>query len=393
MSREGGHRKICIFTGARSEYGLLHPLMEEIRKDRDLELCILVSGMHLSPEFGMTFQEIEKDGFKIDEKVEILMSSDSVTGIAKSMGMGLMGYADALERLKPDVVILLGDRYETFCAAASAVLLNIPIAHIHGGELTYGAWDDAFRHAVTKMSLLHFTCAGEYEKRVIQMGEHPERVFNVGSLGVENVTRTKLPPKKEFYNFIGFDPDEAFLLVTFHPVTREGKKNEIYFISLLNALSDIRFGTYKLVFTKSNSDSYGRWMNQEIGRFVEDHPERSAVFDSMGQINYLNAMKYASAMVGNSSSGILEAACFELPVINIGNRQKGRLRAKNVIDCDPDRQKITEALEKGLNPLFRLSLKNMENPFQKESTARIIKDRIKQYNYPAQGEKEFFDLD
>lgn len=392
MGREGRHRRICIFTGARSEYGLLHPLMEEIREDRNLELCLLVSGMHLSPEFGMTFQEIEKDGFKIDEKVEILMSSDSVTGVAKSMGIGLMGYADALERLTPDVIVLLGDRYETFCAAAAAVLHNIPIAHIHGGELTYGAWDDAFRHAVTKMSLLHFTCAGEYEKRVIQMGEHPHRVFNVGSLGVENIIKTELPVKKDFFNFIGFDPVHAFLLITFHPVTREGKKNGAYFSSLMEALSDKRFESYKLVFTKSNSDSYGRWMNQEIDRFVEDHPKKSVSFDSMGQINYLNAMKYASAMVGNSSSGIIEAACFRLPVINIGNRQKGRIRARNVIDCDPEQQKILQALEKGLSASFRRSLKDMENPFQKDATARTIKERIKNYDFLNQGGKEFFDI-
>jgi len=384
--------KVCIFTGARSEYGLLKPLMEEIQQDKDLELTLIVSGMHLSPEFGLTYTQIEEDGFRIDEKIEILMSSDSAIGVGKSMGLGLIGYAEALERLKPGVIILLGDRYETFSMAIAAVLQNIPIAHIHGGELTFGAWDDAFRHSITKMSRLHFTCAKEYEQRVIQLGEHPGRVFNVGSLGVENYKNIPLLLKKEFYDLVGLNTEDAFFLVTFHPATLEGERNISHFKSLLEALSDERFERVKLIFTQSNSDSYGRLINEQISRFVKTNSHRSKVFDTMGQLKFLSAMKYASAMVGNSSSGIIEAPCFKIPVINIGDRQKGRIRAKNIIDCIPDKNTIVIALEKGLSPSFRQTLLNMKNPFQKPSTAKTIKDIIKTYNFKDQAAKEFFDL-
>ncbi|NOX34952.1 MAG: UDP-N-acetylglucosamine 2-epimerase (hydrolyzing) [Deltaproteobacteria bacterium] len=385
-------KRTCVFTGARSEYGLLQPLMERIKQDRGLELVLVVSGMHLSPKFGLTCRQIEEDGFNIDEKIENILSSDSPTGVGKSMGLGLIGYSEALERLKPEVVILLGDRYETFSMAVAAVLQNIPIAHIHGGELTYGAWDDMFRHSITKMSLLHFTCAGEYERRVIQLGEAPGRVFNVGSLGVDNIRKKTLLLKKELYKFLDFNNEDVFLLITFHPATLEGKKNEIYFQSLLEAVSDKQFKRLKLVFTKSNSDSFGMKINSKIDQYVKDNPQRSIAFDAMGQVNYLSAMKHALAMVGNSSSGIIEAPCFEIPVINIGSRQKGRIRAKNVIDCCPDKNEIIKAIKKGLSCSFKNTLVNMGNPFQKDSTALRIKDIIKNYDFAGPVMKEFFDI-
>jgi len=385
-------KRICVFTGARSEYGLLKPLMEKIKQDKDLELILMVSGMHLSPEFGLTYRQIEEDGFRIDEKVEVLLSSDSAAGVGKSMGLGMIGYSEALGRLKPEVIVVLGDRYESFSVAVASVLQNIPVAHIHGGELTCGAWDDSFRHGITKMSLLHFTCAREYEKRVIQLGEHPDRVFNVGSLGVENIRKARLPARKKLFDLAGFDSKDTFLLITFHPVTLEGERNDFFFQSLLGALSDERFKTFKLIFTKSNSDSYGRVINAQIDQYVKDNPQRSVAFKAMGQLNYLSAMKYTSAMVGNSSSGIIEAPCFRIPVINIGTRQKGRIRAKNIIDCIPDEDKIVKALEKGLSSSFKRTLQDMENPFQKESTARTIKDIIKNYNFQDQAMKEFFDI-
>ena len=385
-------KRVCVFTAARSEYGLLKPLMEELKQDKNLELVLLVSGQHLSPEFGLTYQIIEEDGFRIDEKVEILLSTDTTNGVGKAMGLGMMGYTESLDRLKPDLIVVLGDRFETFSLAGAAVLKQIPIAHIHGGELTFGAWDDVFRHAITKMSLLHFTCAQEYRQRVIQMGENPERVFNVGSLVVEHILKTVLPSKKEFYEFLGFNIKDSFLLITFHPETLKGKKNKKYFQALLNALSDERFKTLKLIFTHSNSDSFGRLINMQIENYVESNPKRSVAFETMGQVNYLCAMKYASAIMGNSSSGIIEAPSFKVPVINIGDRQKGRIRADNIIDCTPLKSEIIKALEKGLSPSFKKGLSDMKNPFQIDSTALTIKDTLKNYDLRDKHKKGFFDI-
>ncbi len=385
-------KKIGVFTGARAEYWLLKPLMEEINRDEELELVLIVSSMHLSPEFGLTYRQIEKDGFEIKEKIETLLSSDSATGVGKAVGLGLIGYAQALERLAPDVMVLLGDRYETLAMTIACVLHNVPVSHIHGGELSFGAWDDAFRHAITKMSLLHFTCADEYEKRVIQMGEHPDHVFNVGSLGVEAAVRTPLLTRHEFFQMAGFDPEDRFLIVTFHPVTREDEYGGSGFAELVRALACERFKKFRIIFTKANSDAGGRLINDLIDQYVQACPEQATAFDAMGQINYLSAMKYACAMAGNSSSGILEAPCFCLPVVNIGSRQDGRIRPANIIDCSCDSKSIVKCLEKALDPEFRKSLENMENPFHKPGTAAAIKNIIKEYDFDGRITKIFFDL-
>jgi len=386
-------RKIGVFTGARSEYWLLKPLISGIDRDDSLELILIVSSMHLSPEFGMTCRVIENDGFRIAEKIETLLSSDSPTGAGKAVGLGLIGYSEALERQKPDMMILLGDRYETLAMAIACVLHNIPVSHIHGGELTIGAWDDAFRHSITKMSTLHFACADEYAKRIVQMGECPDRVFNVGALGVEAVTKVRCLTKKQFYELAGFSLDEVFFLVTFHPVTSEPDYGISGFHELTDALADEKFSNYRIIFTKANSDAGGRLINSFIDQYVNDYPERAVSFDAMGQVNYLSAMRFACVMAGNSSSGILEAPCFKLPVVNIGTRQDGRLRADNVIDCSPDRNLIVNALEKALAPEFRARLENMKNPFYRASTSRAIKDMIKNYDLSTAGVKNFFDLD
>ncbi|MFH2091047.1 MAG: UDP-N-acetylglucosamine 2-epimerase [Pseudomonadota bacterium] len=384
-------KKICVFSGTRAEYGLLNPLIQKIKADACFDLCLIVSGTHLSPEFGMTFQQIEADGVYIDEKIEILVSSDSPSGVCKSLGLGLIQFTDAITRLNPDMMVLLGDRYETFAMAVAAVVNTIPIAHIHGGESTVGAIDESFRHAITKMSHLHFTCAEPYRDRVIQLGEHPDRVFNVGALGVENIKTMSLLSKQDFYQQMGFDRGDAFFLVTYHPVTLEGSKTARCFDSLLEALSSDRFKDFKIILTKANADKDGRLINQRIDDFVEKNQKRAMAFDSMGQLRYLSAMQYCTLVIGNSSSGIIEAPGFKVPVVNIGNRQKGRIKAMNIIDCEDQTDKIVQAVQTGLSTRFKNLLVNMESPFEKPSTSSAITDILKTVNLSDIQFKEFYD--
>ena len=384
-------RKLCVFTGTRAEYGLLRPLMEQIKTDPDLCLQILVSGMHLSAEFGMTYRLIEEDGFVIDEKIEILLSSDTRTGICKSMGLGMIDYAGALKRLDPDLLVVLGDRFEAFCVVSTALVRNIPVAHIHGGEVTVGAIDDAFRHAISKMSHLHFTCSEEYRKRVIQIGEHPERVFNVGGLGVENIKKMSLMAENDFKKQVGLLSEDFFFLVTFHPVTHETQDNKVQFEQLLSALLNDRFKDFKIIITKANADANGRMMNQMVDTFSEENKGRVMSFSSMGQLRYLSAMKYASAVIGNSSSGILEAPCFKVPVVNVGNRQQGRINARNIITCACQEVDIIAAIEKAISKSFVSSIQSMTNPFERPDTAATIKKIIKTFDLFTITLKEFYD--
>lgn len=386
-----GKRNICVFSGTRAEYGLLNPLMRAIREDDSLNLGIMVSGAHLSPEFGLTYQYIESDGFHIDEKIEMLVSSDTSSGICKSMGLGLIQFSDAIKRLNPDIIVLLGDRYEAFSVAVAALVNNIPIAHIHGGESSYGSIDESFRHAITKMSNLHFTCAEQYHDRVVQLGEHPDRVFDVGSLGVENIQTISLLPKEKFYKQMGFDIKDSFFLVTYHPVTLELSKTAEHFEDILKALSMSEFEKNKIIFTKANADSAGRRINKRIDEFVCENKTRAISFDSMGQLRYLSAMQYCSLVIGNSSSGILEAPSFKVPVINVGNRQKGRLKSDNIIDCKPMKNQIIQAMQRGLSNSFIDSLGNMKSPFEKASTANQIKNIIKSIDLSDLTLKEFCD--
>jgi GDP/UDP-N,N'-diacetylbacillosamine 2-epimerase (hydrolysing) len=388
-------RKICFFTGTRAEYGLLKPLMDEIVKDDSLRLQLLVSGMHLSPEFGLTYKVIEDDGFVIDEKVEMLLSADTPAGISKSMGLGLIGYADALSRLEPDITVILGDRFECLAMACACLNARVPIAHIHGGETTVGAVDEAFRHSITKMSHLHFTSTEEYRRRVIQLGEQPDRVFNVGAMGIENVRQLRLLDKQELEREIGFTLGERFFLVTFHPVTLEQATAREQFANLLTALDEFAANLDKpvrIIFTKANADTDGRIINQLIDEYVAVHPGWAVAFTSMGQLRYLSAMRHCAGVVGNSSSGIIEAPSFKVPTVNIGDRQKGRVRAASVIDCEPSMDSIRLAMNKALSDAYRLSLVDMQNPYERPDTAKTILDVLRQTVLADILKKDFYDL-
>jgi GDP/UDP-N,N'-diacetylbacillosamine 2-epimerase (hydrolysing) len=380
-------RKICIITGSRAEYGLLKPLLDEIKSDPDLSLQLIVTGMHLSPEFGLTFSEIEKDGFRIDNKIEILLSSDTATGTLKSMGLALMGFGEAYERLRPDIIVVLGDRFEIFSAAASALVSEIPVAHIHGGEVTEGAFDDAFRHSITKMSHLHFTSTEEYRKRVIQLGEAPERVFDVGAIGLDNVKRLKLLSKKELENKLNFKFAKRNLLVTFHPVTLENT-TEKQFKNLLTVLNELK--DTKIIFTKTNADPGGMTINRIIDEYVVKNPQKAVSFISMGQLNYLSTMQFVDAVVGNSSSGIVEAPSFKIGTINIGNRQEGRIKAESIIDCEPTKESIKKALQELYSSDFQEKLKNIVNPYSDGNTARRILKVLKAYDIRNILKKNFY---
>lgn len=385
-------KRIGIMTGTRAEYGLLKSLMQEINKDNDLELYLIVSGMHLSPEFGMTYQEIEEDGFEINAKVEMLLSSDSPAGISKSIGLGVIGFADEFQRADLDMLILLGDRYEALSAAICALVMRIPIAHLHGGELTEGAIDEGIRHSITKMSYLHFTSTEQYRNRVIQLGENPERVFYVGALGVENIKKINLMTKEELERSIHFEIDENTVIVTYHPVTLENNTVEEQFLNLLEVLD--RNPKIRMIFTKTNADTNGRIVNELIDKYAAQNSERACAFMSLGQKRYLSALKYCRIVIGNSSSGIIEAPSFGKPIINIGDRQKGRICADSVINCGYTQQEIQRAMETALTEEFENKARNCRNPYEKENTAANIISVIKDYllNDKIKLKKGFYDI-
>lgn len=369
-------KKACIVTGTRSEYGLLKPLIKRIKEDNELQLQLVVTGMHLSPEFGLTYKEIEDDGFQIDEKVEILLSSDTEVGISKSMGLAMIGFADAFERLKPDMVILLGDRYEIFAAASTAMVSRIPISHIHGGETTEGAFDEGFRHSITKMSYLHFASTEEYRKRIIQLGEEPNRVFNIGAIGIESIKDLKLLSKEELENSINFKINKHTALLTFHPVTLERNTSENQFEEILNALDKV--DNLRIIFTKANSDTNGRIINKMIDEYVKNNEKKAVAFTSMGQLRYLSAIKYVDLVIGNSSSGIIEAPSFNVPTVNIGDRQKGRIQGNTVINCDPKEEEIIKAINLGLSDEFNNKIKSSKNPYGDGNVSLSIIKEIKE---------------
>lgn len=384
-------KNVCVITGTRAEYGLLKPLIEKINNDTYMNLQLVATGMHLSPEFGLTYQEIEQDGFVIAERNEMLLSSDTPNGITKSVGLGTIGFADIFTRIAPDMVVILGDRYEALAAATAAMIHRIPIAHIHGGELTLGAVDDAIRHAITKMSTLHFTATEEYKKRVIQLGETPENVFCVGALGVENIRTQNLMDKDELSQNIGYSFDIPYVIVTFHPVTLENKTAGEQFENLLAALD--QYKEYHIIFTKANSDTDGRVINQKIDQYVERNPDRAIAFVSLGMIRYLSALQYCEMVIGNSSSGIIEAPSFRIPTINIGNRQFGRIRAESVIDCGNRVEDISTAIQEAKRLKTDRILQDMENPYEKSDTSERIRSEIR--NYLLQNktiEKRFYDI-
>lgn len=383
-------RKICIVTGTRAEYGLLYWLMKEIQEDPDLELQTIATGMHLSPEFGLTYQKIEEDGFSINEKVEMLLSSDTPVGTAKSVGLGVIGFADALARQKPDILVVLGDRFETFAAAQAAMIARIPIAHIHGGETTEGAIDEAMRHAITKMSHFHFTAAEPYRSRVIQLGETPERVMNYGAPGLDNIKKLKLLNRAFFEKAIDFRLGKLSFLVTYHPVTLSDTKPEKSFKELLNAID--QFPEATIIFTKANADTAGRIINHAIEKYVEKNSARARVFTSMGQLLYLSAIKNVDVIIGNSSSGIVEAPAFYKPTVNIGQRQQGRLKADSVIDCEEKGPAIVAAIRNGLSPEFKNILRNTKNPYGQGNVSLKIKKYLKKVSLKYILMKKFYDV-
>ena len=385
-------KKVCIVTGTRAEYGLLKPLIRRIDEDKDLELQLVVTGTHLSPEFGYTYDEILKDNFKIDEKVEILMSSDTSVGTCKSMGIAMISLSDVFDRLKPDIIIILGDRYEMLCVASVATVLGIPLGHIHGGETTEGAIDEAIRHSITKMSYLHFTSSEVYRKRVIQLGESPERVFNVGAICVESINNIKYLKKEVLEKDIDFYFDSDVALFTLHPTTLEHDLMQTQLKNILEALSE--FKSLKVIFTKSNSDAEGRIINKMIDDYVINHPEKSIVFSSMGQLRYLSAMKYCSFVIGNSSSGIIEAPIMKKVTINIGDRQKGRLMTRSIINCEPKKDDVVKAINLALNKEFKKKVETEANPYGIGNTSKDIILILKEYlfNNKILSKKKFYDI-
>ena len=381
-------RKVCVITGTRAEYGLLYWLLKEIQNDKELELQLIVTGTHLSPEFGLTYKEIEKE-FKINKKIEMLLSSDTPVGISKSMGLAQISFAEAYDELKPDILIVLGDRYEIFSCVSAAMIAQIPIAHLHGGETTEGAFDESIRHSITKMSHLHFTAADEYKNRVIQLGENPSRVFNVGGLGIENIKRLKLLTKEEFEKSIDFKLNKKNILVTFHPVTLESSTAQEQFQELLNAVDELK--DTNIIFTKANSDTDGRVINQMIDEYVVKNAHKSIGFTSLGQLRYLSALQYVDAMVGNSSSGLTEAPSFRIATINIGDRQKGRIKADSIIDCEPRKASITKVFEDIYTKNFQNALKIVNNTYGDGCASKKVIEEIKKVDLDNILKKPFYD--
>ena len=384
-------KKICLVTGTRAEYGLMFWLMKFLEEDQDVELQLIVTGMHLSPEFGLTYREIEKAGFEINKKIEMLLSSDTAIGISKSMGLAQIGFSEAYKELQPNIVVLLGDRYEIFAAAATAMISNIPIAHLHGGETTEGVVDEGMRHSITKMSHLHFTATETYKRRVIQMGEDPNRVFNVGTPGLDNISRLELLDRQEFEESIDFKLDKRNLLITFHPVTLEENTSNVQFKELLAAISDLEDTHF--IFTKPNSDAHGRIIIELIDDFVSKNPEKACSFNSLGQVRYLSALKHVDAVLGNSSSGLTEAPSFKVATIDIGDRQKGRIKADSVISCKPTRVSIIEALQVAFSENFQERLLDVDNPYGDSGASAKIIEILKNFDYSNILKKKFYDID
>ncbi len=383
-------KKICVVTGSRAEYGLLSSLMKAIKNNDAFELQILVTGMHLLPQFGNTFNEIEKDGFNISEKVDIELNDDTSLGIAKSVGIGIIKISEALEKLKPDLFIVLGDRFEAFAGALAAFLLKIPIAHISGGDVTEGAMDDAFRHSITKMAYLHFTSTEVYKNRVIQLGEAPERVFNVGSTGIDNVLNMSLISINQLGKSLEIDLSTPYFLITFHPVTLENETSKSQFSKLIEALDF--FSNYQIVFTYPNADADGQVIIEMIKDYEIKNPNRVKAFKNLGTLRYLSAIKYSKAVIGNSSSGIIEVPSFGIPTVNIGNRQKGRIKAGSVIDCDTEIESIKNAITKAVSLQFQEYSKKVENIYGNGTAISQIMEVLSNFNFNGIRTKYFYDI-
>ena len=384
-------RKICVVTATRAEYGLLKCLLEDIQADSNLELQIISTGAHLSPEFGLTNQQIEEDGFTVNKKIEILLSSDTPIGVSKSMGLAQISFAEAFDELKPDIVVVLGDRYELIPIVSAANIARIPVAHLSGGELTEGAIDETIRHAITKLSQLHFTAMDEYTHRVIQMGEQPSRVFTVGEVGLDNLMRMKLMSRSEFENSIGCNLKARNILFTYHPeTTKDISEIAIDFSKILRGLDNLE--DTLLIFTKANADVGGRLINKMIDDYAAQNKYKAITFTSLGQLRYLSALQYVDAIVGNSSSGIVEAPSFKLATINIGNRQKGRVKATSVLDVDVDTKKIFDSIQHIYTSEFKKILENTTNPYGQGNSSQKVLNTLKLVDLDSLKIKCFYDV-
>lgn len=381
-------RKICVATGSRAEYGILRNLVEAIKNDSELTLQIIATNQHLSKLQGETYKEIERDGFTIDYKVYMAddEAADNANTTAKTISRGVAGFADAFDVLKPDMLLILGDRYEMLAVASTALIYKIPIAHLHGGEITEGAFDDAIRHAITKMSHLHFTSTEAYRKRVIQLGEQPERVFNVGALGVENVTKNDFMTKEDIEQSLNFKLTDKCFLCTYHPVTLSNRSSEAQILNLLEALDENK--EYHIIFTYSNSDTNSQIIIKRIREYVDRDTERCIFIPSLGQRRYFSVLKYVTAVLGNSSSGIIEVPSFGIPTLNIGDRQKGRIAAESVINCGYS----TEEIKEGLAKVVAYGHRDIDNPYYKEGTCQAILDTIRTCPLDNLIQKHFYDL-
>lgn len=361
-------KKIIVITSTRAEYGLLAPIIKKLNDDIRIEVLVAVTGTHLSPDFGMTVNEIESDGIKVDKKIEMLLSSDSSIGVSKSMGLALISFSEYFEERRPDAIMVLGDRFETLAICIAAMNSRIPIIHLHGGEATEGLIDEAVRNSITKLSYLHFPSTEVYRKRIIQMGESPERVFNVGAMGVENAIHTQLLSKAELNESLKFDFNR-YAVMTFHPVTLENNTAEAQVTEVLEAIS--KFEDIHFICTKANADMNGRIINTIIEKYSKEY-NNIHLYDSLGMRRYLSALKYAEFVIGNSSSGLIEAPSFRIPTINIGDRQKGRIQAESIINCRPNTNEIIEAVEKALSSAYRTGLMQMSNPYGDGNTSDKI---------------------
>lgn len=380
-------QKICVVTGSRAEYGLLYTLMVAIKKERHMRLQVVVTGMHLSPEFGLTYREIEKDGFPIDEKVEMQLSSDTPVGTAKSIGLGVIGFADAFSRLQPDLLVILGDRYEIFAAAQAAMVARIPIAHIAGGDVTEGAFDEAIRHSITKMSQLHFVTNSKSMQRVKQLGENPAHIFNVGHIGIDRIKALKRMSRIELEQNLAFKFLDKNLLITFHPVTLDVQSSGRQFGELLAALEQLG-GNTGLIFTHPNADPEGRDIIRLTQDFISRHAN-AAVFPSLGQLRYYSMIEQVDAVVGNSSSGVYEVPSFHTPTVNIGDRQKGRLFASSVICCPAEKAEITKALQNA----FNMDCTRSVNPYGNGGSVKKLLNILKSFaDYKPLIKKPFYEV-
>lgn len=381
-------RKVCVVTGSRAEYGILRTLMQAIKDDPDLELQVVATNQHLSKLQGETYKEIECDGFTIDYKVFMAADDapDNANTTVKAIARGISGFADAFDALKPDLLLILGDRYEMLAVASAALIYKIPIAHLHGGEITEGAFDDAIRHAITKMSHLHFTSTEAYRQRVIQLGEQPDRVFNVGALGVENVMKTASMSQEELEDSLHFELTSCCILCTYHPVTLSQMSSEQQVVNLLQALD--KFKDFHVIFTYSNSDTDSQIIIQRIQEYVDKNSDRCMFIPSLGQRRYFSALRYMKAVVGNSSSGIIEVPSFGIPTLDIGDRQKGRFAADSVIHCGYS----TEEIKNGMDKVLAYGQKPIDNPYYKEGTCDAILNVIKTYPLNNIVQKHFYDL-